>query len=73
MLANALLKLAKGKKVKPYKTPPFAEITATGTDSGVARMPFGVTTAKFFVNMKQKDMGVSNMFKTYGTEPDKLS
>lgn len=66
MLADALLKSAKGKKVKPYKTPTFAVITATGTDSGVAQMPFGVTTAKFFVNMKQKDLGISNMYNTLG-------
>jgi len=72
MLADALLKSAKGKKVKPYKTPPFAVITATGTDSGVAQMPFGVTTARFIVNLKQKDMGISNMYKIYGSEANKL-
>lgn len=73
MLADALLKSAKGKKIKPYKTPPFAVITPTGTDSGIAQMPFGVTTMKFFVNLKQKDMGISNMYKIYGTEPNKLN
>ncbi|TQV84861.1 NAD(P)/FAD-dependent oxidoreductase [Aliikangiella coralliicola] len=73
MLADALLRSAKGKKIKPYKTPPFAVITPTGTDSGVAQMPFGVTTAKFFVNLKQKDLGISNMYKIYGSKPDKLN
>lgn len=72
MLANSILKSAKGKKVKPYKTPAFAVITPTGTDTGVAQMPFGVTSMNFFVNMKQKDMGISNMYKIYGSEPDKL-
>ncbi|MCL1127374.1 NAD(P)/FAD-dependent oxidoreductase [Shewanella surugensis] len=72
MLADLLLKSAKGKKGSAYKTPPFAIITPTGTDSGVAQMPFGVTTMKFFVNMKQKDMGISNMYKIYGSEPNKL-
>jgi len=72
-LADALLKSAKGKKIKPYKTPPFVIITPTGTDSGVAQLPFVVTTMKFIVNMKQKDLGISNMYKTYGTEPDKLN
>lgn len=72
MLADALLRSAKGKKVKPYKTPPLAVITPTGTDSGIAQMPFGVTTARFFVNLKQKDMGISNMYKVFGSEPDKL-
>jgi len=72
MLGDALLKSAKGAKIKPYKTPTFAVIASTGTDSGVAQMPFGVTTAKFFVNLKQKDLGIGNMYKIYGTEPDKL-
>jgi NADH dehydrogenase FAD-containing subunit len=72
MLADAILKKAKGKKVKPYKTPPLAIITPTGTDTGVAQMPFGIFTAKFIVNLKQKDLGISNMLKMYGSEPDKL-
>ncbi|MCP4418406.1 MAG: FAD-dependent oxidoreductase, partial [Chloroflexi bacterium] len=72
MLADALLKSAEGKKIKPYKTPSFAIITTTGTDSGVAQMPFGTMTWKFFVNLKQKDLGISDMLKTFGTVPDKL-
>ena len=72
-LADALLKSAKGKKIKPYKTPPLVVITPTGTDSGVAQLPFAVTTMKFIVNMKQKDLGISHMYKSYGTEPDKLN
>ncbi|MEH6345285.1 MAG: FAD-dependent oxidoreductase [Bermanella sp.] len=73
MLAKAILKTAKGKKVKPYKTPPVAVITPTGTDSGVAQMPFGVFTAKFIINLKQKDLGISNIFKMLGSEADKLT
>jgi len=72
MLAKAILKSAKGKKIKPYKTPPIAVITVTGSDSGVAQMPFGVTTANFFVNLKQKNMGISNMYKAFGSKADKL-
>ncbi|WP_298772947.1 NAD(P)/FAD-dependent oxidoreductase [uncultured Shewanella sp.] len=70
-LAEQIVKSLQGKKISPYKTPPFAIITPTGTDSGVAQMPFGVTTANFFVNMKQKDMGIRNMYKLYGAVPDK--
>lgn len=70
MLADAILKAAKGKKVKPYKTPPVAVITPTGTDTGVAQLPFGVFTAKFIVNLKQKDLGISNMYKMFGTIPN---
>ena len=72
-LANLLLKAIKGKKIKPYKTPPLVVITPTGTDSGVAQLPFAVTTMNFFVNLKQKDLGISNMYKIYGTEPDRLN
>lgn len=73
MLADAILKSKKGKKVKPYKTPPLAIITPTGTDTGVVQMPFGVFTAKFIINLKQKDMGISNIYKMLGSEADKLA
>ena len=70
MLADAIMKKAKGKKVKAYKTPPLAIVTPTGTDTGVAQMPFGVFTAKFLVNLKQKDLGISNIYKMLGTIPN---
>ncbi|WP_444898032.1 hypothetical protein [Microbulbifer sp. SSSA005] len=64
---------AKGKKVTPYKTPSYAIVTPTGTETGVAQMPFGVFTSKLFVNLKQKDMGIGHMLKASGTTPDLLS
>jgi NADH dehydrogenase FAD-containing subunit len=70
MLADAIVKKSKGKKVKPYKTPPLAIVTPTGTDTGVAQMPFGVFTAKFLINLKQKDLGISNIYKMLGTVPN---
>lgn len=73
LLADAIMKEAKGKKVKAYKTPPLAVVTPTGTDTGVAQMPFGVFTAKFLVNLKQKDLGISNMYKMLGTSADTVS
>lgn len=73
MLADAIMKKAKGKKVKAYKTPPLAIVTPTGTDTGVAQMPFGVFTAKFLVNLKQKDLGISNIYKMLGTSADTVS
>ena len=36
----------------------------------VAQMPFGVFTAKFIVNLKQKDLGISNIYKMLGTIPN---
>jgi hypothetical protein len=59
--------------VKAYKTPPLAIVTPTGTDTGVAQMPFGVFTAKFLVNLKQKDLGISNIYKMLGTSADTVS
>ena len=70
---NESMKKAKGKKVKPYKTPPLAIVTPTGTDTGVAQMPFGVFTAKFLINLKQKDLGISNIYKMLGTVPNTQS
>ena len=64
---------AQGKRAKPYKTPTFAIITPTGTDSGVAQLPFGVTTLGFVVKLKQKDLGITEMYKTFGTVPDGVS
>ncbi|MCO7222715.1 NAD(P)/FAD-dependent oxidoreductase [Pleionea sp. CnH1-48] len=69
-LAKNIAKSIKGKKVKTYKTPPLVMVTPTGTDSGVAQLPFGVTTMKFVIGLKQKDMGITNMYKMYGTTPD---
>ncbi len=70
-LADALLKSAAGKTAKPYGTPPVMVVTTTGTDSGVATLPFFglVSTLPFIVNLK-KDMGVKNIFKLLGVEPD---
>ncbi len=69
-LAKNIVKAIKGKKRKPYKTPPLVVVTPTGNDSGVAQLPFCVTAMNFVVNLKQKDLGISNMYKIYGTEPD---
>lgn len=73
-LADALLKTAEGKEAKPYNNPPVMIITSTGTDSGVATLPFGgiTTTLKLIVNLKQKDMGIGQMYKAFGTKPDRM-
>ncbi|MCJ8311500.1 MAG: FAD-dependent oxidoreductase [Saccharospirillaceae bacterium] len=73
MLAKSILTADKGKKVKAYSTPPVVVITVTGRDTGVAQFPFGVFTAKFLINLKQKDMGINNMYKMFGSLPNKLS
>lgn len=73
-LADAILKSESGKKVKEYGKPPVVIVTPTGTNSGIASLPFGiVTTLNFVINLKQKDMGISNMYQTFGTQPDMLN
>ena len=72
-LAATILKSAQGKKAKPYKAPIAVVVTPTGRDSGVASLPFGIiTTWNFIVNLKQRDMGISNIFRLLGIQPDKL-
>ena len=70
-LADALLKSAAGKTSKPYGNAPVMVVTTTGTDTGVAALPFFglVSTLGFIVNLK-KDMGVKNIFKLLGIAPD---
>jgi len=73
-LADAMLKSAQGEKVKQYNNPVVVVVTPTGTDSGIASLPFGIiTTRNFVVNLKQKDMGITNIFKLLGTQPDNLA
>ncbi len=72
MIASNLINSAKGKKTKPYKNQPLFVVTTTGIDTGVAQLPFTVTTLKVLINMKQKDLGISNMYKVFGTVPDEL-
>lgn len=73
MLADSILKAAQGKKVKPYKTPTIAIMAVTGHDTGVAQFPFAVFTAKFIIGLKQKDLGIGEMFKMFGSTPNKLN
>jgi len=71
-ICEYVVKVDERQKVKPYETAPLVLITLTGTDSGVAQLPFAVTSMNLFVNLKQKDLGISNMHKTYGALPDRL-
>lgn len=72
-LADAMLKSAQGKRSKQYNNPMVVVVTPTGTDSGIASLPFGIiTTWNFVVNLKQKDLGISDIFKLLGIQPDAL-
>lgn len=69
LVKNILAEKA-GKKLKAYK--PMTSLMAlvpTGTKTGLVQMPFGVTKAKFLVNMKQKDLFIGKSFEGLDTQP----
>ncbi|MEM7115432.1 MAG: FAD-dependent oxidoreductase [Chloroflexota bacterium] len=72
-VADVLINLAVGKTSKPYGEPPLLMVTTTGKDTGVATLPFFglISTLGFIVNVK-KDMGVKDILKLLGIEPDPL-
>ena len=65
-LAKNLIALSKGKSQKPYKPNPMMSLVPIGRDGGFVQLPFAVTSLKFMVNMKQKDMFIRKTFKTLG-------
>ncbi|MEH6345736.1 MAG: FAD-dependent oxidoreductase [Bermanella sp.] len=67
-LAKNMVRLLKGKGFKEYKTNPDKVLLPTGRKSGLAQLPFAVTTAKLLVNMKQKDLFISKTFKDLGVK-----
>ncbi|MEM8856841.1 MAG: FAD-dependent oxidoreductase [Chloroflexota bacterium] len=70
-LADVLINSAAGKTANPYGHPPLLIVTTTGTDTGVATLPFfgWISTLKFIVNVK-KDMGIQGIYKLLGIKPD---
>ncbi len=62
-VAKNILRLIRGKALKPYKTNPNVALIPVGRNNGLVQLPFGVTSLKFMVNMKQKDLFISKSFK----------
>ncbi|MCG7530295.1 FAD-dependent oxidoreductase [Psychrobium sp. MM17-31] len=69
-LAKVILKSFSNKSHKPYKRNPLMALIPTGQRSGVVQLPFMVTTWNGLVNIKQKDLFVSKMYKAFGTTPN---
>lgn len=67
-LAKLIIRDVKEKKTKGYKRNPLMALIPTGQKSGVAQLPFAVTTSKFLMNMKQKDLFISKVYKAFGAE-----
>lgn len=64
-LGKTLVKVFKGKSVKPYKRNPFMALVPTGQKTGVVQLPFMVSTWKALVNMKQKDLFISKTYNEF--------
>ena len=69
-LAKSLRKHLANKPTKAYKRNPLMALIPTGQQSGVVQLPFMVTTWNGLVNIKQKDLFVSKMYKSFGTSPN---
>lgn len=62
-VAKTILNKRKNKKTKGYKRNPLMALIPTGQKTGVVELPFAVTTFKPLVNMKQKDLFISKVYK----------
>ncbi|ANW25941.1 hypothetical protein BA953_17285 [Vibrio coralliilyticus] len=64
-VAKTILNKRRNKKTKGYKRNPLMALIPTGQKTGVAELPFAVTTLKPLVNMKQKDLFISKVYKAF--------
>ena len=69
-VAAAISKKRKGKSAKGYKRNPLMALIPVGQKKGVVQLPFAVTTLKPLVNMKQKDLFIGKIYKSFGTLPN---
>ncbi len=67
-VAKSIVKKLKNKKVKGYKRNPLIALIPTGQKSGVAELPFAVTTFKSLINMKQKDLFIKKVYTAFGAD-----
>ncbi|WED27568.1 FAD-dependent oxidoreductase [Vibrio sp. DW001] len=65
-VAKSIVRKLKNKKVKGYKRNPLTALIPTRQKSGVAELPFAVTTFKPLINMKQKDLFIKKIFTAFG-------
>ncbi len=62
-LAKQIIADQQVKNNKAYKRNPLMALIPTGQTTGVVQLPFAVTSMKFMVNMKQKDLFISKIYK----------
>lgn len=67
-LAKNIVAMANGKAAKNYKANPMMALVPVGRKQGLVQLPFAVTTLGFMVNMKQKDMFISKVYKALGVK-----
>lgn len=63
-LVKNIIALSNGKSAKPYKPNPMMSLVPIGRTQGFVQLPFAVTSFKFLINIKQKDMFIDKSFKT---------
>lgn len=68
-VARHILKKRRGKSHKGYRRNPLMALIPVGQKQGVVQLPLGVTTLNAVVNMKQKDLFIGKVYKSYGTRP----
>lgn len=66
LMAKNLSALARNKPMTRFKAQPVASLIPIGRENGLAQLPFGITTLKFILAAKQKDMFISKQFKNLG-------
>lgn len=67
-VANNIIRLMNGKKLKSYKPSPMMALVPVGPEMGLIQLPFGVSTLKPLVGMKQKDLFIAKQFKNMGVK-----
>lgn len=68
-LSKLIVKRLNGKSNKAYKRNPLMALIPVGQKDGVVQFPFAVTTLRLLVGIKQKDLFVNKIYKSFGTLP----
>lgn len=68
LLAKNFIAQAEGKPGKSFKAPGIMSLVPIGPKAGLVQMPFGVTTMRAMVNMKNKDLFITRAFANLGVK-----
>lgn len=61
--AKAIAMQLAGKSLKRYKRNPFIALVPTGQKTGVVQLPFAVSSWKWLIGIKQKDLFITKTFR----------